>query len=135
MMRVAALLALILVCAQPLAQPILARVINIVDGDTLTVQTPDTSRVKVRLAGIDAPERGQSFAEASRQHLREIVLNKTVAIEPGKYDRYGRVVALVRLQDGRDVGLAQVETGMAWWFRGTQTSKTLKHAQRTKLLN
>ncbi len=65
---------------------------------------------KIRLAGIDAPERKQAYGLASRKHLASIVAGKQVTVEYKKRDRYGRIVGKVLL-DGIDVCLDQVKAG------------------------
>ena len=100
-------------------------VVKIADGDTITVLDSDKVQHRVRIAGIDAPEKGQPFGNTSRKRLGELVARKEVRVEFNKHDRYGRTVGkvLVRPSDcptcGKtlDVGLAQITTGMAWWYR------------------
>lgn len=96
---------------------------------------------RVRIAGIDAPEKGQPFGNASRKRLGELVARKEVRVEFNKYDRYGRIVGKVLVTPpdcppcGKtlDVGLAQITKGMAWWDRNTQTSKQPRVGKRTFL--
>jgi endonuclease YncB( thermonuclease family) len=71
---------------------------------------------KIRLAGIDAPERRQPHYETARQNLAKLAFGKMVTVEWHKRDLYGRLVANV-IAERRDVGLAQVRAGLAWWFR------------------
>ena len=94
------LLALVcLLLAAPASADLLeGRVIRIADGDTLTVLTNSQSQVKVRLASIDAPERGQPFGERSKQNLARLVAGKAVEIRWHKRDRYGRVVGQIELE-------------------------------------
>jgi endonuclease YncB( thermonuclease family) len=127
---VALLLAsLVLILATPAthaASSILKGIVTkVADGDTITVLDSHRSKHRVRLAGIDAPEKGQPFGNASRKSLTAMVAGKEVQIEFQKYDRYGRIVGKVLVTPpdcptcGKtlDVGLAQVTTGMAWWYR------------------
>ena len=65
---------------------------------------------------IDAPEKGQPFGNVSKQNLSRLAFNRVVVADCPKVDRYGRQVCLVRV-DGIDVGLAQIEAGLAWWYR------------------
>jgi endonuclease YncB( thermonuclease family) len=81
------------------------------------VQTLDRRRVTIRLQGIDAPERTMAYSQISRRHLHELVMGKVVTFDPEKLDRHGRTVAVVRLQDGTDVCLKQIEAGLAWHFK------------------
>ena len=74
-----------------------AKVVHIADGDTLTVVTDGQNQVKVRLAGIDAPERAQPFGERSKQSLARLVAGKPVEVRWHKRDRYGRVVGQIEV--------------------------------------
>ena len=78
---------------------------------------------KVRLAGIDAPERKQAYGNASRTHLASLVAAKQVRIDYQKYDRHGRVMGKV-LVNGRDVCLEQVRAGYAWHYKHYQEEQT-----------
>ena len=64
-------------------------------GDTIKVLDSTDTQHKVRLTGIDAPERGQPFGTVSRDHLAGIVAGKDVRVESTKNDRYGRVLEKV----------------------------------------
>lgn len=92
------------------------RVVRVADGDTITLLDVNKVQHKVRLAGIDAPERTQPYGERSRESLDELVAGKIVIVETHKKDRYGRLVGKV-LVDGHDVNIEQVRRGMAWFYR------------------
>jgi endonuclease YncB( thermonuclease family) len=94
-------------------------VVGIADGDTITVLDDAKTQHRIRLAGIDAPEKGQAFGHTSRQHLAELVAGQRVSVEWNKRDRFGRIVGKV-LRDGADVCSQQVRAGLAWWFRKYQ---------------
>lgn len=98
------------------ADTLRGRVVGVVDGDTITVLDDEKVQHRIRLAGIDAPELKQAFGQASRKHLALLVVGKPVKVEWYKRDRYRRIVGKV-LQSGNDMCLAQVEAGMAWWFK------------------
>ena len=98
------------------AQNLSGEVVAIADGDTLTVLDADRVQHKIRLAGIDAPERKQPFGQRSRQMLSDIVFRKQVDVETQKKDRYGRTIGKVIYKD-RDVNLILVSEGMAWHYR------------------
>ena len=91
-------------------------VVGIADGDTLTLLDSSKTQYKIRLAGIDAPERNQPFGNQSRQALAELAFRQHVVVEWTKYDRYRRIIGKVLL-DGRDLNLAQVSAGMAWHYK------------------
>ena len=94
-----------------------ARVVGVSDGDTLTVLTSEKEQIKIRLAGIDAPESGQDFGAQAKQAASDLAFGKTVTIREQDKDRYGRTVAEVILPDGRDMGREMVRSGHAWWYR------------------
>ena len=120
------LLLLFLVSAShSVASVIEGTVVKIADGDTINVLDFDKQQHKIRIAGIDAPEKGQPFGNASGKRLGELVARKEVRVEFNKHDRYGRIVGKVWVKPpdcptyGKtlDVGLAQITAGMAWWFK------------------
>ena len=96
------------------AETITGRVVGVADGDTLTLDSAGR-RVVVRLSGIDAPERGQPFGRKSGATLRALALHQAASVETHKQDRYGRQVGRVEV-GGKDLGLEQVRSGMAWVF-------------------
>jgi endonuclease YncB( thermonuclease family) len=91
------------------------RVVIVHDGDTLTVLVGDRER-RVRLAGIDAPERGQAYGTAARRALAERVAGRVVLVVERGRDAFGRVLGRVYV-DGLDVNAGQVCAGFAWVFR------------------
>ena len=101
------------------------KVTKVADGDTITVFDSNKEQHRIRLAGIDAPEKRQPFGNASRKMLGELVAGKEVRVEFEKYDHYRRIVGKVLVtpidcsncDKTIDVGLAQITSGMAWWYR------------------
>jgi endonuclease YncB( thermonuclease family) len=91
-------------------------VVEIADGDTLTVLTASTKQHKIRLAEIDAPEKHQPFGSKSKQSLSELCFGKDAEITPRVRDRYQRIVARVKCA-GVDANAEQVNRGMAWVYR------------------
>lgn len=98
------------------AADIVGRVVGVSDGDTITVLVDNHDRLKVRLAGIDAPEKSQPFGSVSKKSLSDQVFGKTVNIESNKKDRYGRFLGRV-IFNGTDVCLEQIRSGMAWHYK------------------
>jgi endonuclease YncB( thermonuclease family) len=90
-------------------------VIGIADGDTLTLLDTSRARHRIRLDGIDAPERSQPFGQRARASLEELAYGRSARAACGKTDRYGRAVCNVTV-DGVDVGLEQVRRGLAWHY-------------------
>ena len=94
------------------ANTLLGKVINVADGDTITILDDNNTQHKIRLTGIDAPEKRQAFGNVSKQSLVERVAGQSVAVEWVKVDRYGRQIGKVLLA-GRDANLEQVKRGLA----------------------
>lgn len=100
-------------------------VVAVSDGDTITVLDADKRQHKVRLAGIDAPEKAQAFGDRSKTNLSRLLFNQDVRVEWKKFDRYQRIVGKVIAKSPDcpscglilDAGLAQITSGMAWWYR------------------
>lgn len=116
----------ILLCFCALANADLTgRVVAVTDGDTIKVLDNTNTQHKVRLTGIDAPERGQPYGTASRDNLASLVAGKDVRVESTKSDRYGRILGKVWVQPSDcpscgktlDANHAQLLAGMAWWYR------------------
>jgi endonuclease YncB( thermonuclease family) len=107
---------LVAVCTPSFAATLTGQVVKVADGDTITVLDHTDTQHRIRLQGIDAPERKQAFGNASRKHLASLVAGKTVTVEWHKRDRYGRIVGIV-IVDGMDVNLMQLTAGMAWFYR------------------
>ena len=98
-------------------------VVGVADGDTITVLDPQKNTYKIRLQGIDAPEKKQAFGEKSKQSLHDLVHGKQVHIEYDKEDKYGRTVGKVTLGD-LDVCLQQLVLGMAWHYKKYQNEQS-----------
>jgi endonuclease YncB( thermonuclease family) len=92
------------------------QVIAVHDGDTVTLLDGRQVQHRVRIAGIDAPERGQPFGTSARENLARLVHGRRVEAQCHKRDRFGRDVCSVFVE-ARDVGLEQVRDGLAWWYR------------------
>lgn len=90
-------------------------VTKIVDGDTIDVQL-SSGPIRVRLHGVDTPEKGQPWGKESTAALTGLVMGKEVDIEPFSQDRYERMIGIVFLGD-LNVNLELVKRGHAWAYR------------------
>ncbi|HEY9278379.1 MAG TPA: thermonuclease family protein [Methylotenera sp.] len=97
------------------AATITGRVIAVTDGDTIRVLDNTNTQYKIRLAGIDAPEKKQAFGNVSKKSLSDLVYGKQVFVDWQKQDRYGRKVGKVVI-NGQDANLEQIKRGMAWFY-------------------
>ncbi|MFZ1642126.1 MAG: thermonuclease family protein [Candidatus Contendobacter sp.] len=90
MTRVLCFLSLLLVALTVQAETLTGRVVGVHDGDTLTLLVAGNRQVKVRLAGIDAPELAQPFGQKSKQSLSKLAFNQPATVAVSKIDDYGR---------------------------------------------
>lgn len=100
------------------------KVVGISDGDTISVMR-DGKAVKVRLAGIDCPERKQPFGTKAKQFTSDMAFAKIVTVEVKDVDRFQRIVGEVILPDGRSLNRELVKVGLAWWYRKYSKDETL----------
>lgn len=90
------------------------QIVGITDGDTVKV-IHDGQQVKVRLYGIDTPEKKQAFGQAAKTQLQTLTTGKKIDIEPVDTDRYGRTVGIVKADD-IVVNGEMIKTGHAWVY-------------------
>ena len=109
------------------AEEFSGRVVGVADGDTITVLVGVEPR-RVRLAGIDAPERGQPFGQRAKQALSRLVFGRTVRVVVRGQDRYGRLLGEVLLPDGASLNERLVKEGWAWHY--TRYSKDQRLAEQ-----
>ena len=91
-------------------------VVSILDGDTLEVlhhQHPE----RIRLSGIDCPEKGQAYGQKAKQAASALVFGKDVTIQTHGKDKYKRTIADVLLPDGMSLNQELVKQGWCWWYR------------------
>ena len=119
------LLIFVTLVTSPAGADINGKVVAVTDGDTIKVLDGNKVQHKIRLTGIDAPEKAQPYGNASRKHLATMVAGKDVRVETTKNDRYGRVLGKVWVQPrdcpscGKTLNAnhAQILSGMAWWYQ------------------
>jgi endonuclease YncB( thermonuclease family) len=109
------LIAIVLTAASPPTKTLTGKVVKITDGDTLTVLV-SKAQIKVRLEGIDTPERAQPFGRKAGQALAKKVFGKIIQVDDLGRDRFGRTLGIVRLGK-RNINLELVQEGWAWWYR------------------
>ncbi len=93
------------------------KVVGVVDGDTIDVLRYGAA-VRVRLYGIDCPEKHQDFGNRAKQYTAEKVFGREVHVKPvGNLDRYGRIIALVYPVGGSlSLNEMLVQEGLAWVY-------------------
>ena len=117
----ALLLSIIFSFVDAKAEVLIGTVVGISDGDTITVLDADNTEHKVRLMGIDAPEKSQDFGNQSKQALSNYIYQKEVTVDYKKFDKYKRKVGKVIL-DKQDICLAMISDGMAWHYKDFEKS-------------
>ena len=103
------------------ASPILAHefsgsVVSVLDGDTIEVLHNNRAE-RVRLNGIDCPEKAQAYGKRAKQAASELAFGKDVTIQSHGYDKYTRTIGDVILPDGTNINLTLVMEGWCWWYR------------------
>jgi endonuclease YncB( thermonuclease family) len=94
-----------------------AHVVSIVDGDTVDVTVEGVGKFRIRLDGIDTPERGEPFYARAANFTRVLVFDKNVRAQGRDVDRYGRLVARLVASDGSDLSAAIVQAGLACHYK------------------
>ena len=105
------------------ADTLTGKVIKITDGDTVHVLQANHIKEKIRLAGIDAPERKQPHGKKATRYLASLIGNKLVTVEYSKRDRYGRIVGKIEYK-GLDINLEMVKAGYAWHYKKYQKEQS-----------
>ena len=106
----------LLVATQATAQTLTGRVIKVADGDTFTLLTADKEQIRIRLHGIDAPEKAQPFSHVSRQFLNDKVYGKNIEVQKMDVEQYGRTIGMVFI-DSVNVNEALLQAGLAWHYK------------------
>jgi len=127
-----AALMLLAVCAYATAATLEGRVVGVSDGDTVTVVTSENRQFRIRLSGIDAPEKKQAFGTHAKETLARQLFGQAVVIEWSKTDRYGRILGKIEV-GGVDANLEQLRAGSAWVY--TQYLRELAPADRVLYLD
>ena len=133
-MRILLFLSLVLLgCYQPKEaaadKEISGKVIKIVDGDTYDILLVNNTTKRIRMEGIDAPERGMPFYKVAKDYLGSLCFGQVVRIDQKSTDRYGRTIAKTYAADGKELGLLMIEAGYAWHFKKYSSDSQLATAE------
>ena len=122
-----------------LATTLEGKVIKVADGDTITIMDDSGNKHRIRLGGIDAPEKDQPYGKESTQSLLELTSGKAVVIEYEKRDRYKRIIGKVLVDPPGEVfcmaldcvkkidaGLEQIKKGLAWHYKKYQGEQSVE---------
>jgi micrococcal nuclease len=92
-------------------------VVQIQNGDTLTIKTDRDKLHKIRLADIDAPEMGQPFGRVAQRLAMDLAFEKIVRVNYIFKDKYKRLIGEVFLPDGKLLNEEMLKSGLAWHYR------------------
>ena len=107
-----------------------SKVIKIVDGDTYDILLNDRTTKRIRMEGIDAPERGMPFYKVAKDYLGILCFSQVVRIEQTGNDWYGRTIVKTFLPKGKELGLLMIEAGYAWHFKKYSSDIQLANAEK-----
>ena len=111
-----AILLTFLLAHSALAGEFAGQVVGVLDGDTLEVLNGHHTE-RIRLSGIDCPEKGQAYGQKAKQAASALVFGKNVTVETHGHDKYKRTLADVLLPDDTNVNHELVKEGWCWWYR------------------
>ena len=103
--------------------------VKVSDGDTFTCKAAYQRLIQVRLADIDAPEKGQAYGNQARKALNKLIYKQVVTLKNTKQDKYGRIVATV-FSGSTNVNLAMIESGYAWHYERYSNNREYAAAMR-----
>jgi len=93
------------------------KVIGIIDGDTYDILIGGNSTIRVRMEGIDAPEKGMPYYKVAKNHLSELCFGKQVILKNISKDNHDRTLAFSYLEDGTELSHEMIKAGLAWHFK------------------
>ena len=106
----------VLLASSAFAGDVSGPLVSVLDGDTIEVLHNNRTE-RIRLNGIDCPEKGQAYGKKAKQAASELVFGKEVTLQTNGKDKYGRTIADVLLPDGTNVNHELVKQGWCWWYR------------------
>jgi endonuclease YncB( thermonuclease family) len=92
------------------------KVIKIADGDTYTLLNDENKPVKIRMYGMDCPEKMQPYGRVAKDYLASLIFSKIVEIKVLKADRFGRILA-VTFCEGKNINEEMLKAGLAWHYK------------------
>lgn len=113
------------------------KVIGIVDGDTYDILMEGNKTVRIRMEGIDAPEKGMPFYKVAKTHLSDLCFGQQVTLKITGKDHHDRTLAFSYMQDGTELSHEMLKAGLAWHFKeynsDTDLAQLETEARKSKL--
>ena len=117
-----------LVACNRAEEGLIGRVVKVSDGDTITVLDSSKTQHKIRLQGIDAPEKSQAYGDAAQRYLAGLVAGQEVRVAWNKRDKYNRILGTVYVK-GEEVNLAMLRAGYAWHYKKFDSTPAYAQAE------
>lgn len=111
------------------------KVVSVIDGDTYDLLVRGNGTIRVRMQGIDAPEREMPYYRASKNHLSGLCFGKNVTLEVTGRDSGGRILGFTYLEDDRELCQEMIRAGYAWHFKRYNSDKVLSDLEKEARLS
>lgn len=109
---------------------ICGKVVGVADGDTFTLLTKENKQIKIRLHGIDCPEKKQDYGQVAKQFTSDAIYGKEVCVDETDIDRYGRTIGIVHYE-GKILNEELLKAGLAWHYKKYDSSPKLAAMEET----
>lgn len=109
---------------------VVGKIIHILDGDTYDILIAGNKTVRVRMEGIDAPEKGMPFCNVAKKYLRDLCIQKAVKLKQTGTDQHGRTLGFTYLDDGRELSHEMIKAGLAWHYKEYNSDKDLADLEK-----
>lgn len=110
------------------------RVVKILDGDTYDLLISENKTIRIRMDGIDAPEKGMPFGNKAKTYLGELCKGKTITVNINKTERFGRIISFSHLDNG-ELGCEMLEAGLAWHYKKYNSDPKLAELEHSARVN
>jgi endonuclease YncB( thermonuclease family) len=111
------------------AQTLRGKVVKVSDGDTITILDSLHHQVKIRLYGIDCPEKTQDYGTVAKKFTADKCFSKTILVAFKGKDKYGRTLGVVMVPDKSELNLLLLQNGLAWHYKSFDKSKRYADAE------
>lgn len=112
------------------AQILMGKAVGIADGDTFTLIVNGHEQVKIRIDGIDAPEKKQYFGNRAKEYLSGMIWGKELTVKVTKKNKWKRSIGKVSTPEIQDVGIEMIKAGLAWQYRDYNKDESYAEAER-----
>lgn len=110
-------------------QGITGKVVGVIDGDTYDILIEGNKAIRVRMEGIDAPEKGMPFYKVAKNYLSVLCFGKQVTLNISGKDNHNRTLAFSYLEDGKELSHEMLKAGLAWHFKKYNSDTALERLE------